>query len=170
VVESGHGGDVAGGQSGGGHDRGVGVGGVADNQHTYVVGGVPGDGTALGSEDAAVVGEKFGALGPLPARLRADEEGGVRSVEADRGVVGDLDVGEQREGGVEELHRHPVGGPDGGGDLQQPEPDGRRGAEDPARGDAEEEGVGDLSCGAGDGDGDGGVHRAITSFVGCCAR
>ena len=67
------------------------------------------------------------------------------------GVVGDVDPGQQREGTVVELHRRALRRLDGLGDLQQTQLDRRLGPEHRAAGDAEQQGVADLSGGAGHG-------------------
>src|SRR5690606_34194251 len=81
-------------------------------------------------------------------------------------VVADLDVGEGREGAVVELHDDALQCLQGRGDLQQTELDGGVGTEEGSAGDAEEEAVADLACGAGDGDLDGsGAHEYSYPFV-----
>ena len=63
----------------------------------------------------------------------------------------------QREGAVVDLHDHAVEHLQRRLDLEQAQDDGLVGAEQLARGDAEEERVADLAGGAGDGDVDGGL-------------
>ena len=155
VVQPCHRGDGTGRQPAGGRgDGGVGVRRVTDHEDADARVGVGGDGLTLRAEDAAVVGEQFGALRTLAPGLGTDEERRVRPGEGDGGVIGDGDGTEQREGGVLQLHGHTLGGGGGRGDLQEVEVDDGVAAEDLAGGDAEEKGVGDLSGGAGDGHGD----------------
>ena len=134
-------------------DQRVGVGRVADHEHLDVVGGAGGDRLALGLEDAAVGLEQVGALHALRARARADEQGDVGALEGLLGVVVDVDPGEQRERGVEELERGALRGLDGLRDLEQFQVDWLVGAEQLAGGDPEQQRVADLPGGAGDGDG-----------------
>ncbi len=94
----------------------------------------------------------------------------VDAVERGLGVVGDVDAGQQREGGVVQLHRGALGGLDGVGDLQQRQVDGGVGAQQLAGGDAEEQGVADLAGGAGDGYSYGRCHGKVGSSVGSCPR
>ena len=59
-------------------DQAVGVGGVADDEHLHVLGGVLVQRLALDGEDLAVLAEQLGALHALRARARADEQRDVR--------------------------------------------------------------------------------------------
>ena len=121
-----------------------------------------GDRFALWLEDAAVCLEQVGALHSRPARAGADEQADVAALEGGLGVVEDVDLAQQREGAVVELHRGALGGGDRVGDLEQAQLDGGIGSEHLAAGDAEEQGVADLTGGAGDGDFDGGAHVFVS--------
>ena len=150
-------------------DQRVGVGRVADDEHLDVVGGAGGDRLALRLEDAAVGLEQVGALHALGARARAHEQRDVGAVERLLGVVVDVDVLQQREGGVEQLQRGALGGLDRLRDLQQLQVDGRVGAEQLPGGDSEEQRVADLTGGAGDGDvgGHGATRRMPVTICQC---
>ena len=74
------------------------------------------------------------------------------------GIVVDVDLAQQREGAVVQLHRGALGRLDGVGDLQQAQLDRGVGAEHLAAGDPEQKRVADLAGGAGDGDLDGVAH------------
>ena len=74
------------------------------------------------------------------------------AVEGIVGVVVQVKPGEQREGAVDELHRHALKRAHRLGDLQQPQIDRLVGAEQLPGGDAKDEAVADLPGGAGDGD------------------
>ena len=140
--------DVRGGGAG---DQGVRVRRVADDQHADVVRGARVDGATLRGEDAAVGLQQVSALHALGPRARADQQGDVHPVERRRGVVGDVDPGEQRERAVVELHRRALGGLHRLRDLQQAQPDRGVRPQQLAGGDAEEQRVADLPSGPGDG-------------------
>lgn len=146
VVQAGHRGEALGRyvRGGGLRDERVGVGRVADDEDLDVVRGVVVDGLALRLEDAAVGGEQVAALHALGARAGADEQGDVRTGEADVRVVGDLDAAQQREGAVVELHGGALGGLEALRDLQEAQVDRHVRAEQVAGGDAEEQRVADL--------------------------
>ncbi len=139
-------------------DQAVGVAGIADDEDADIGGGVFGDGLALTSEDFAVDAEEVFALHAGAARDAADEEGPVDAGEADIDAGGGGDAVEEGKGAVVEFHANAVQS----GQrffviaLDEAEIDGLIGAEEGAGGDAEEEGVTDLTCGSGDGDCDGG--------------
>ena len=105
-------------------DQRVGVGRVADDEDLDVIRRAGGDRLALRLEDAAVGLEQVGALHALLARAGADQQRDVRALERLLGVVVDVDAGEQRERGVEQLERGALGGLDGLRDLQQLQVDG----------------------------------------------
>ena len=112
---------------------------------------------ALRLEDAAVGRQQVGALHPLLARHRPDEQGDVDVAERHVGVVGAHDVGEQREGAVVELHPHALERAERRRDLEQLQGDRGVRAEHRTRGDAEQQAVADLAGGPGDGDTDRGA-------------
>src|SRR5699024_6531639 len=93
--------------------------------------------------------------------LGADEQADVRAVETLPRVVEDVDAGEQRERTVVELHRRALGGLDRLRNLQQPQLHGGIGAEQLARGDPKQQGVSDLTGGAGNRDIDGVRHDGL---------
>jgi hypothetical protein len=119
-------------------DEAVGVAGVADHEHAYVIRCVAGDGLALGFEDAAVDVEQVATLHAGLAGDRADEQGPGRAVEGHVEVSCALDAGEQREGAVVELHDDALEGLHAGLDLEQAQDDGSSETKELARGDAEE--------------------------------
>jgi hypothetical protein len=91
-------------------DQRIGVRGVADDEHSDVVGGMRVERGALRPEDAAVGLEQVGAFHALAAGAGTDEKRDVGAVERPPGVIGDLDAVQQREGAVIELHRRALGG------------------------------------------------------------
>ena len=107
---------------------------------------------ALDGEDLAVGAEQLGALHALGARARADQQRDVGAVEGVLGAIVQVEAGEQREGAVDELHRHALQRAHRLRDLEQAQVDGLLGAQHLAAGDAEHEAVADLAGGAGDGD------------------
>jgi len=147
-------------------DQAVGVAGIADDEDADIGGGVFGDGLALAGEDFAVDAEEVFALHAGSARDAADEEGPVDAGEADIDAGGGGDAVEEGKGAVVEFHANAVQS----GQrffviaLDEAEIDGLIGAEEGAGGDAEEEGVSDLTCGSGDGDCDGGFAHGKVGF------
>jgi hypothetical protein len=73
-------------------DEGVGVRGVAHDQHPHVVGGTGVDGLSLRLEDAAVRLEQVAALHAGRARPGAHQQRHVDAVERRLRVVGDVDA------------------------------------------------------------------------------
>ncbi len=110
--------------------------------------------------------EQLGALHPLRARPRADEQRHVRAVERVGGVVVQVEPGEQRERAVDELHRHALERPHRLRDLEQAQVDGLVASEQLPAGDAEHDAVSDLPGCAGDGHSYGVAHKLISW---CCA-
>ena len=92
----------------------------------------------------------------------ADQQRDVHAVEGVLGVVVQVERREQREGAVDELHRHPLEGAHRLGDLQQAQVDRLVGAEQLPAGDAEDDAVADLAGGAGDGHTYWVAHRLIS--------
>ena len=130
-------------------NHGVGVGRVADNQNLDVVCCVIIQCSTLRAEDLAVGAQQCGALLALAARLCTDQEGGVGTVECLCRIIGDVDASQKREGGVKQLHGDAFGGVQRRSDLQQVQLNRGLRAENRTAGNAEEQGVSDLSGGAG---------------------
>jgi hypothetical protein len=78
------------------------------------------------------------------------------------GVVGDVDLAQERKGAVVELHRGALGGLDRVRDLEQSQLDRRVVAEHLAGGDPEQQRISDLPGGSGYGDLDGVAHEFIS--------
>jgi hypothetical protein len=95
---------------------------------------------------------------PAP-RARPDEHRDVRAVEGDARVVGDLDIGEQRERAVLQLERRALRALQALRDLQQAQAHRAIGPQHGAGGDAEQQRVADLSARSGHGDGRG-IHAS----------
>ena len=150
---------------GGAGDVGVGVAGVAHDQHADVFLGVLGDGLALNGEDGAVGGQQVGTLHAGAARTGADQQAHVGVLERDVGVVGGDHAGEQREGAVFQLHHHALDGLLGLGQVEQLQDDGLVLAQHFATGDAEQQAVADLAGGAGDSNAHGGFAHMITPSI-----
>ncbi len=75
-----------------------------------------------------------------------------------------LDVGQERERAVVELHQGSVERRQGGGDFQKSERDRLVGAEESSGGDPEDQGIADLAPGSGDGDANRCSHGDRPSF------
>lgn len=163
LVEADHGGEAVGRKAAGhaGGDHAIGVRGISDHGDAGVAGGDLVDDPALGGENFSVVCEKVGALHAGSAGLGADEQAPVRVAEGRLGVVGENHFLKQRKRAVVEFHGHAFEGLHGffDGNLEELENDGLVGTEHRARGDAWEEGVGDLTGGPGDGYANGCFHR-----------
>jgi hypothetical protein len=159
VVQAQHGGEVLGRQVRRRlhRDVGVGVGGVADDQHLDVARGDGVQRLALRREDGAVDGQQLGTLHARAARTRAHQQRVVGVLEGAHRVAVGFHAGQQREGAVLELHDHALQCVLGllVGDLQQLQDDGLVLAQHLAGGDAEQQGVADLASSAGDGDANG---------------
>ena len=125
--------------------------GLPDDDDPDVVGGAGVDRSALRGEDGAVRREQVAALHAGAAGPRPDEEPDVGAVEGAAGVIRHVHRLQQGERGVLQLERGALGGAESLRDLEQPQPHGRVGSEQLARRDAEQQGVADLSAGAGDG-------------------
>ena len=101
------------------------------------------------------------------ARAGADQQRVVGVLEAGLGRGVGLHAGQQREGAVLELHHHALERLLGllVRDFQQLQDHGLVLAQHFARGDAEQQGVTDLTGGAGDGDADGGFgHEELLKY------
>ena len=156
------GGDIAGVIEG---DEAVGVAGIADDEDADIGGGGALDGLALTDEDLAVDVEEVLAFHALFAGDAADEEGPVHAAEGFVHVGSGDDALEEREGAVVEFHDDALEGWEGGFDFEELEDDRLIGAEHGAGGDADEEGVSDLTGSAGDGHANGGFHEVINDCV-----
>ena len=139
-------------------DEAVRIAGVADDQRADVRRGVALDGLALTGEDLAVDAEQVFALHALLAGHAAHEQGPVHAAEAFVEAGGRNHSLEQRESAVVEFHHHAAEGLECGFDFDQVENDRLSGSEHRARGDAEQEGVTNLTGSAGHSDTDGSVH------------
>jgi hypothetical protein len=148
-----------------GRDQGVGVRRVSDHEHAEVRCGTGIHRLALRLEDAAVGAEQITALHAGGSRPGADEQCHVRAGKAVRGVVVDVDPGQQREGAVVELHRGALRRLHRGRDLEQPESDRRLWPEQLSGRDPEQQRVADLARGAGDRDIDRGLTHGVRSFA-----
>ena len=160
VVEAQHGGEVFCGQVGGGlhGDVGVGVGGIADDQHFHIAVGHFVQGCALHGENLRVGLQEVGAFHAFAARARADEDGNLRVFKGNFGIVGGGHAGQERESAVLQFHHHAF---DGVLRLRQVEKLQNHGlvfAEHFAGCDAEKQGIADLAGCAGYGNTDGGFH------------
>ena len=118
------------------------------------------DDLSLLDEDLAVVLQEVRPLHAGPARLGADQQRPVRVLEAGGRVARLHHVDEERERAVIQLHADALERVHGlfDRDFEELEDDGLVGAEHLARGDAEQEGVTDLTCGTSDGDANGLFH------------
>ncbi len=160
LIEPDHGGEAVGGEAFGlaGGNHAVGVGGIADDRDAGVLGGDLVNDLALGNEDFSVVFQEVSALHAGSTRFGTDEEAPVGVFEGDGRVAGNGDGFEEGEGAVVEFHGDAFEGLHGffEGDFKKLEGDGAVRPEHGTGGDAEEEGIGDLTGGTGDGNSDGG--------------
>lgn len=94
VVETSHSGEVLSGNRRAvlHADKGVGVGGVGDNEDLDVSVGNSLDGLALGGEDVGVLGNEILANHALQSGETSDEEGVLDTLEGDHGIVGSDDA------------------------------------------------------------------------------
>ena len=172
VVEAGQGGEPVGRDLGsvGGGDRGVGVGGVADDDHPDVIGGNVVDDRALGGEDVGVGGQQVGALHALGARTGPDEQTETRPVERLARIVEDVDGLQEGERAVVEFHRGAHCAGDRLRQLEKAQGDGLILAEHRPGGDPEDAGVPDAAGRAGHGHGDrSAVHEGFSVSRTCAA-
>ncbi|MDT4867933.1 hypothetical protein FQZ97_1028680 [compost metagenome] len=104
-------------------------------------------------EDGAVDGQQLGTFHAGTAGARADQQGVVGVLEGGHRVAVGFHAGQQREGAVVEFHHHALERLLGllVGDFQQLQDHGLVFAQHFARGDAEQQGVTNLTCGTGDG-------------------
>lgn len=121
------------------------------------------DGLALADEDFAVYIEEVFALHAGATGDTADEEGPVGTAESFVDIAGGGDAGEEGESAVCQLHADASESVHGFLviALDEAEVDGLVWAEQGTGGDAEEEGITNLTGGTGDGNGDGGVIHQV---------
>jgi hypothetical protein len=131
--------------------------GFAYYQHLDIAARHGVQGLALGREDLRIDREQLGALHAGAARARADQQRIVDVLERGHRVAVRLHLDQQREGAVLQFHHHALERLLGFlvGDFEQLQADGLVLAQHFARGDAKQDGVADLACGAGDGDANG---------------
>ena len=98
-------------------NKAIGIGRIADDQHSHVFGGLD-HGLALTDENRTVFLDQIASLHARPPRLGANEQPPVDAIEGNIGLVGDYDVVEQRESAVVEFHHHALEGLECRGDLQ----------------------------------------------------
>ena len=139
-------------------DVGVGVCRVADDQHLDIAVGDIVERLALRGEDIPVDGEQLFALHAGAARTRTDEQGNLGILERFTRIAVRGHRLQQRERAVVKLHHHALEGLLGFlvGDFKQLQNDGLVFAEHFAGSDAKQQGVTNLTGGAGDRDADGG--------------
>ncbi len=91
-------------------DVGIGVGGIADDQHMHVAAGGRVERLALLDEDLRVLQQQVLALHARAARFGPDQHRVVGVLEGDLGIASPHHAGHQRERRVLELHHHPLQG------------------------------------------------------------
>ncbi len=133
-------------------DEAVRIARIANDEDAHIGGRIVLDRLPLAGEDLAVDVEEVFALHASLARHAADQDGPVRTLEALVQIRGRRDAVQEGEGAVIQFHHHTTQGRQGGLDLDQAESDRLVRAKDGARGDAEEEGITDLTGCTGDGD------------------
>ena len=126
-------------------NQGVGVGWVAHHKHANIVGRMIVEGRALGAKDLAVGGEQVRALLTLATWLGANQEGGVGTVKCLVSIVGDGDLLDQWERGIQQFHGHTLCRTKRGGDFQKIQLDRSVLPVHITVGDAPQQGVGDLA-------------------------
>mmetsp|Transcript_33706 Transcript_33706/g.87422 ORF Transcript_33706/g.87422 Transcript_33706/m.87422 type:complete len:459 (-) Transcript_33706:99-1475(-) len=136
-------------------NQGVGVAGVAHNQHLAGLLGHLVQGLTLANKDLAVHVEQIGALHARAARLGTDEQSPVGISKHLLSGDADLHLAEQGVQGVLQLHGHTLQRLVRALASEQLQGDGLVVAEHAARGQHEQQVVGDLAGGAGDGHVDG---------------
>src|SRR5690554_72648 len=160
VVQTQHGGEVARVQVGCGlhRDVGVGVGRVADHQNLDVAVGHLVQCAALNGKDFGVGGQQVRALHALGAWAGAYQNGDLGVLESNFRVVGSNHAGQQREGAVLQFHHDAFQCVLGLWQVQQLQDDRLVLAQHFATGDAEQQGVTDLTSCAGDSNTYGSFH------------
>ena len=113
---------------------------------------------ALRRENLRVGEQQILALHAGAARAGADEHGDVAVPEGNFGIVGGDDLVQRREGAVVELHHDALQAGQSRRDFEQMQVHGLIRTQHLAGGDAEGEGITDLTGGAGDRDVQGGLH------------
>jgi hypothetical protein len=162
VVEAQHRGELFGLQVGRAvhRDIGVGIGRVADDQHSDVPRGVVVERLALHGENGAVGFKQVLALHALAARAGADQHGDLCILERDSRVVGRHHAGEQGERAVVEFHHHALARGLRLRQVEQLQIYRLVLAQHFAAGDAEQQAVADLPGGTGHGDSNRGFGHA----------
>ena len=156
-------------------DPGVGVAGVAHDEHLDVAACDGVKRLALDGEDFAVGAQQLRALHALGAGTGAHEERSLRVLEGHHRIARGDHVREKREGAVGKLHHHALEAIHALGRvaLEHLKDDGLIGAEQIACGDAKEQGVSDMAGRAGHGHANGTFHLyyllgRCTALSGAC--
>ena len=131
-------------------DQAVRVCRVTDDEHANVFGRVVVDRFSLRTKDLAVCFEQVFSLHAFSSWPGTDQQGIVGVLKADVSVVRRNDAREQRKRAVIEFHDHAVEGRKGRRNLEQLKNDGLIRTQHVARGDAEGQGVSNVSCSTGD--------------------
>ncbi len=139
-------------------DERVGVGRIADDQHFHLPVRNLVESLALRRENLRVGEQEILALHAGTAGPGADEHGDVAIPEGNFGIVGGDDLVERREGAVVELHHDALQAGQSRRDFEQMQVHGLIRTQHLAGGDAEGEGITDLTGGAGDRDVQGRLH------------
>ena len=142
-------------------DQRIGVGRVAGDRDSDVVGRVVIECLALRGEDRAIGLEEVRAFHSLAARACANEKSQVGSVEDRSRVIPDFYTVEGGECAVVEFHHDAFKSLEGRGDFEQTQLHRSIGAEEGSARDAEKQAVADLAGGAGDDD----LHRGNAHVI-----
>ena len=153
VVKAHQGRDVARVQVGGAHgrDKGIRVGGVADDDDLDVAVGNGVQGLALDGKDLSIGFQQVLALHALRTGASTNQQGIVGILEGYHRVVRADDAVQQREGTIVKLHGHAAKSLHALRQVQQLKDHRLIGSEHGATGDAEHKTIADLAGSAGDG-------------------
>lgn len=152
MVETGHGGEVFGGNVGSVvlADHSVGVSRVTNNDSLSVTSAVIIDSFTNINEDLAIVLKKIRALHTRSARLRTHQEVIINIFKSDGKITSDHDVVEEGESAIMQLSHHTFEHLLLEGQIEEVENHALVLAEELTARDSEDDGVGDLASSAGD--------------------
>ena len=160
-IQAGHGEETVGRNAAGvmHGDQGVRIARVADDQHAHILGGAAGDGLSLADEHLAVDIQQVLAFHTGLAGYGTYQKAPVGAGERFIRITGGDDLVEKRERGITQFHHNAFQGIHGRRNFQQAQIDGLIRSQHAAGGNAEQQGIGNLSGGSCNGNGDRCFHN-----------
>ena len=140
-------------------NKGIRIAGVADHQHTHILGGAAGNGLPLADEHLAVDIQQVLAFHTGLAGNGAYQQAPVGAGERFIRIAGRDNFINQRERGVTQLHHQPFQSIHGRGNFQQAQVDRLIRPQHAAGGNTEQKGIGNLAGGSCNGNGDRCFHN-----------